>query len=881
MFRRVTVGGISACIGVALTVGGSVDLSAAQPIVDNSAGKQQSEPPRANNPFRSEADDPFGPGPVTPDRIRLLIEKLDAEDVFTRTIAVSQLGRMGPAAADAVPALEKLLGANDLETVDTTVSAIGKIAGAGADDVSRLLEELASKDPLVRRSAAARLAAILGRNAFCRNPEVDLAPIIDALMSVLDDPRPDVRLAAVVGLKNGRRRDEKVGARLIRLAKAKDALVREAAISAIVEVAIGRQGLDTLIEALGDPKVRVREAATKGLAMWHYAFGSKADDVVGALMKVLEDEWSVKYWSVIALGHLGDQSAPAVPKLCDMLAHGVNNPEATACVAWVLAEALGTIVGQQRSRFSGHIDSLEEGAGGYADPLTHKKHISQKEVNLATSVLSLALTSTDESVAGAAADSLANLGVHAKAAVPALRRALSHDSFSVRSRTAVALEYIGPAAGPAIPELRRALKDEATIVRENAVRALARLGAGSDEMAKDLADMLDDEQESVRHYAALALLRFGDFGYSLLLQAMKSQAPRPAAAAASAFSHAGPRTAEVATALGELLSHRDENVRLSASWALSQFGAAAFPAKDVLLGVLIDGKEPSSRHHAVRALAHLQMSGLDVDRISRVQCETAHFAGKVLTLLLRHPDCAAPFLQANPDAISALDIQATCNLIDRAEPEYQTLVKSILDSPKLPSAVMAWSGNARYLPALRQRMAAANTHERTFLSGCLRACGQPADRIIRLSEETTSAFRPASAAGGDRRRMPPRFSGHHGDGTTQVIVTGRVLMPDGSPARNPKLFDSTNRMLVPEDRRDPLPLKYDARTGRFVFLARVFAAYASGGEQAEPGPYQTGPGVVSIEAEGAKPFRFVFFDEMPEVTITLSSRSSPKPSNDE
>jgi len=65
----------------------------------------------------------------------------------------------------------------------------------------------------------------------------------------------------------------------------------------------------------------------------------------------------------------------------------------------------------------------------------------------------------------------------------------------------------------------------------------------------------------------------------------------------------------------------------------------------------------------------------------------------------------------------------------------------------------------------------------------------PPDRVVRLDEQTPFERYPlpASAKGGDRRRMPENFAGAHGDGTTDVIVTGKILMPDGSPAPNPQL----------------------------------------------------------------------------------------------
>ena len=64
-------------------------------------------------------------------------------------------------------------------------------------------------------------------------------------------------------------------------------------------------------------------------------------------------------------------------------------------------------------------------------------------------------------------------------------------------------------------------------------------------------------------------------------------------------------------------------------------------------------------------------------------------------------------------------------------------------------------------------------------------------------------------------------------------------------------------------------LMYDHQSGRFVFLTNVFAAYSMGDDQPESGPYQNGSAQIRVEAAGFKPLVVQFFDEMPDVRITL------------
>ena len=111
----------------------------------------------------------------------------------------------------------------------------------------------------------------------------------------------------------------------------------------------------------------------------------------------------------------------------------------------------------------------------------------------------------------------------------------------------------------------------------------------------------------------------------------------------------------------------------------------------------------------------------------------------------------------------------------------------------------------------------------------------------------------------------------HGDGLTPVLVTGRLRMADGAPAVEPRFINENDRMLLGLCREEPGPLRYDPATGRFVFYTTVFAAYAKG-KTAEPGPYQTGSAQVRIEARGAKPLAVRFYDEMPDVEITLAGK---------
>ncbi|MCA9225537.1 MAG: hypothetical protein KDA47_07990, partial [Planctomycetales bacterium] len=110
----------------------------------------------------------------------------------------------------------------------------------------------------------------------------------------------------------------------------------------------------------------------------------------------------------------------------------------------------------------------------------------------------------------------------------------------------------------------------------------------------------------------------------------------------------------------------------------------------------------------------------------------------------------------------------------------------------------------------------------------------------------------------------------HGDGITSVMVTGEIRGADGSHPRTVRFYRTNDSMLLGSKQDRHAPLLYDFQSGRFVFLTSVFAAYNYGGNgQAEPGPYQTGSAQIRVEAAGFVPLVVQFFDEMPDVRITL------------
>jgi HEAT repeat protein len=118
------------------------------------------------------------------------------------------------------------------------------------------------------------------------------------------------------------------------------------------------------------------------------------------------------------------------------------------------------------------------------------------------------LQDQDITVRVEAARDLADMGVQAKAAVPALMEALNDKASSIRKAAAGALGNIGAEA--AVPALTKALRDTDGKVRWQAADALGRIGPKAHRAVPALMEALKDKEPSMRGIAADALGGIGE-----------------------------------------------------------------------------------------------------------------------------------------------------------------------------------------------------------------------------------------------------------------------------------------------------------------------------------------------------------------------------------
>jgi HEAT repeat protein len=160
-----------------------------------------------------------------------------------------------------------------------------------------------------------------------------------------------------------------------------------------------------------------------------------------------------------------------------------------------------------------------------------------------------------------AAESLRDLGVAARSAVPALVEALGDEEELVRFRAAQALGQVGPAAREAVLPLRKALLDTDRRVREAAAVALAQIGPSADELAQALHTLTEGKGDPDGKRALGALAKVG------------------------------PADREVVPLVLVLLNHPDSAVRTMAAEVLGQVGPAGATA-EVVLALLAAQEEP-------------------------------------------------------------------------------------------------------------------------------------------------------------------------------------------------------------------------------------------------------------------------------------------------
>ena len=315
--------------------------------------------------------------------------------------------------------------------------------------------------------------------------------------------------------------------------------------------------------------------------------------------------------------------------------------------------------------------------------------------------------------------------------------------------------------------------------------------------------------------------------------------------------------------------------------AIESYGAEAAPARTRLHEIYRETTGDTLRTAIHFAIQKIGVNEDDVELIANSEIEGSRDIATAINVVLDFPNEAIEFLSNHPRAMENQEIffrRKLFEIFEKPKERTKKLRKFLEKRDDLPTILRVRIGSPEQKAALEKKLAMLedDPHQQSFVKACIRALKKKQEPpVVKISKDSPGEFRPASAhPGTDKRRMTKSLG--HGDGYTEVLITGSLILADGTPAKNPKFYAANDRMLLGKKQKIETPLfKYDSSTGRFAYFTNIFAAYQMGKGQ-QPGPYQTGVATTLVEADNAESLIVEFFDEMPEVEIKLPLKPSDK-----
>lgn len=394
-------------------------------------------------------------------------------------------------------------------------------------------------------------------------------------------------------------------------------------------------------------------------------------------------------------------------------------------------------------------------------------------------------------------------------------------------------------------------------------------------IAKAIERGIGDKDPEVREAAAIALIyapRSSDAVQSAILAGIKSDDPKANRYVRQQQTNVWPKIDLVIEKLIDHLSSQDFSKHDSATDLLRDYGEQAYPYSDRIVDAILRGGNHENR---LRKMLMLQYIGLNDDAmrtlVNRADELTEEESVIVASALLEYPDALQVLQAKHPNLIQSLEQYETrlFSFLCKHQNEPHKTRDWLASAESLPAGIMGMLREPRFVEQIMKLETSSTSHHKTFLSACKRACGVKADLVVDVDSQHPVLFRPASAWPNSDDSRRSKTSRGHGDGSVEVMVTGEIRGADGSHPKTVGFFRTNDAMLMGTTQNVSEPVMYDHQSGRFVFLTSVFAAFNSEDDQPYLGPFQTGSAQVRIEAPGFKPLVVQFFDEMPDVRITL------------
>jgi hypothetical protein len=399
--------------------------------------------------------------------------------------------------------------------------------------------------------------------------------------------------------------------------------------------------------------------------------------------------------------------------------------------------------------------------------------------------------------------------------------------------------------------------------------------ANLDKIAEAIKRGVNDSSEEVRKAAAIAMCyapRSSDAVQAALLVCIKSDDATVNWYARQQRTEVWPKVELVIEDLIEDLSSQDFSKYDSASDLLQHYGEGARQYSDRIAQVIFKGENDEDRALKFYVFCDIGLTEDAIRTLTNRAGELSEEESAIVALaMLEQPDALRLLKAQHPNLIRSI-VKHNHRLFEflcKHQHEPHETRDWLISEGSLTPNIMGMLREPRFIEEITKLEANASNHEKTFLHACKRACGAKADLIIDVDSKHPVEFRPASAWPNiDNRRLSQTVSGH-GDGLTFAMVTGEIRGADGSHPKTVSFYRTNDAMLLGTKMNYSMPLLYAPEKGRFVFYTSVFAAFSLGDNQPEPGPYQTGSALIRVEASGFKPIVVQFFDEMPDIRVTL------------
>jgi HEAT repeat protein len=311
-----------------------------------------------------------------------------------------------------------------------------------------------------------------------------------------------------------------------------------------------------------------------------------------------------------ALGKMGLQAAPAIPKLLEKLKDDAS-PKVREAAAFALGE-----VGRDSVKAAVHPDLV----AGLAQALGDADHLVRRSAAFALGSLGAAALPAKEGLHAALSDPKPEvrqnaawaLGKIGPPGVPGIRKALGDNDSLVKRDAAAALAPLDPqAAHAALAELLPLCSENNSELRRAALTVLVKVLGPEDTIAiNPIRQALLDADAEVRVNAALALSNIGGketaAAVPVLLDCLQRGDIEVRRQAAAAFRNIGPEASSAVPQLAKALRDPDPETREYAALALGGIGPHAEAAIPTLIDIVADSKEKSAtRIEAAVALSRI------------------------------------------------------------------------------------------------------------------------------------------------------------------------------------------------------------------------------------------------------------------------------------